>query len=204
MFRGHPEAHRFAEALANGGWDAGTRLPSHTPGCFGCGPENPASLGLQVVASADGGVEADLTFDQRFQGAPGVVHGGAIAGAMDDIFGAVLIRELVVAVTVDLQVSFRRSLHLEEPCFVTAWLVERGGRELQIAGQIEQHGRVKVEAEGRFREIEAERLLTRYERRPVTDDPTTGQRRPATDDSATEQRRPATAERRPATDEGAR
>jgi acyl-coenzyme A thioesterase PaaI-like protein len=164
MFREHPQKHRFAQALKAGGWEPGERLPFHTSGCFGCGPDNPAGLGLQVRASEDGGVEADLVFGQRFQGAPGVVHGGAIAGAMDDVFGAVLIRELVVAVTVDLQVSYRRSLHLEEPCRLTAWLVERGGRELQITGQIEQHGRVKVEAEGRFREIEAERLLTRYER----------------------------------------
>jgi acyl-coenzyme A thioesterase PaaI-like protein len=168
MFRTHPEVHRFVDALKAGGWEPGTRLPFHTPGCFGCGPDNASSIGLEVLASHDGGVEAELTFAQRFQGAPGVVHGGAIAGAMDDLFGAVLIRELVVAVTVDLQVSYRRSLHLDEPCHLTAWLVERGGRELQIAGQIEQHGRVKVEAEGRFREIEAERLLTRYER--VEDD----------------------------------
>jgi uncharacterized protein (TIGR00369 family) len=164
MFREHPQRHRFAEAVRAGGWEAGERLPFHTPGCFGCGPDNPGSLGLEVTASADGGVEAELTFARRFQGAPGVVHGGAIAGAMDDLFGAVLIRELVVAVTVDLQVSYRRSLHLGEACWLTAWLVERGGRELTIEGQIEQHGRVKVEATGRFREIEAERLMTRYER----------------------------------------
>lgn len=164
MFDQHPEIHRFVDAVEAGGWEPGARLPFHTSGCFGCGPDNPSSIGLEVIASADGGVEADLSFSERFQGAPGVVHGGAIAGAMDDLFGAVLIRELVVAVTVDLQVSYRHSLHLEAPCRLTAWLVESGGRELHIAGQIEQHDKVKVEAEGRFRRIDAERLLTRYER----------------------------------------
>ena len=65
------------------------RLPSHTPTCMGCGPDNPHGLGLVVYRSADV-VYADVTFDERHIGAPGLAHGGAVAAACDDVLGFTL------------------------------------------------------------------------------------------------------------------
>ena len=93
--RQHPDADRFLAAVRNGGWEVGDVLPSHGPGCYGCGADNPS--GFRLVARADEGqaVVAELTFDDRHLGAPGLVHGGAIAGVIDDLYGMALVREPV-------------------------------------------------------------------------------------------------------------
>jgi acyl-coenzyme A thioesterase PaaI-like protein len=163
-FQDHPQADRFLAALRDGGWRAGEELPFHDPGCYGCGPSNPAGFGLRAVATEGEAVRAELTFDARFRGAPGLAHGGAIAGAFDDLFGLVLVRVLVPAVTVDLAVSYRRPVHLEVPCDLRAEVVDRDGRDLHLAGTLDQDGERKVAASGRFRLIEPERMLNRYER----------------------------------------
>ena len=136
----HPELPRFLTALEEGGWPDGEVLPRHGFACYGCGPDNPAGFGLEATAAAGGGVRAELAFDDRFLGAPGLVHGGALAGVLDDLYGMVLIRELVPAVTVDLNVSYRRPIHLGDLCVLTAELVERDGRDLHLRASIEQHG----------------------------------------------------------------
>lgn len=162
--RAHPQADRFLTALQDGGWRDGEVLPSHQPGCYGCGEANPAGFNLSAVASEDGGVRVEHTFDDRFLGAPGLVHGGALAAILDDVYGMVLIRELVPAVTMDLAVSYRRPIHLDEPCVLAGRLVERDGRDLHLEASIEQHDAVKVTSTARFRILDPERIANRYER----------------------------------------
>ncbi len=161
-FREHPDADRFLAAVRDGGWPDGEVLPSHQPGCYGCGDANPAGLGLTAVAAEGGGVRAEHTFDDRFLGAPGLAHGGAIAALLDDLYGMVLIRELLPAVTRDLAVSYRRPIHLDEPCVLAGRLVGRDGRDLDLEATIEQHGEVKVTSTARFRILDPARIANRY------------------------------------------
>jgi uncharacterized protein (TIGR00369 family) len=51
--------------------------------CFGCGPNNPAGLGLQFVET-DEGVEVEHVVPEHLAGAPGVVHGGIQATMLDE------------------------------------------------------------------------------------------------------------------------
>jgi acyl-coenzyme A thioesterase PaaI-like protein len=162
----HPDAHRFVEAWRNGGWRDGEVLPSHQPGCYGCGDANPAGFALSATAAEGGGVRADYTFDDRFLGAPGLVHGGALAGLLDDVYGMVLVRELIPAVTVDLAVSYRRPIHLGDPCVLTGRLVDRDGRDLHLEAAVEQHDQVKVTSTARFRILDPQRIANRYEPTP--------------------------------------
>jgi acyl-coenzyme A thioesterase PaaI-like protein len=162
-FSDHPDLDRFVAAIRAGGWAEGEVLPRHGPACYGCGPDNPAGFGLAAVAAPGGGVRAELTFDDRFLGAPGLAHGGAIAAVLDDLFGMVLIRELLPAVTVDLQVRYGRPIHLGVPTVLTGELVERDGRDVRMRAAIEQHDELKVTADASFRIIDPERLADRYE-----------------------------------------
>lgn len=149
------------------GFAPGETLPIHHAGCFGCGPDNPAGLGLIARAAEPGAVEATYTFAPRFEGGPGVVHGGATAALLDDLFGRLLVRELTAAVTAELSVSYLRAVHLGEPCTLRAELVDRGGRDerdLHMTASLQQHDQRKVVAEGRFRIIGLDRILNRYER----------------------------------------
>ena len=159
----HPELPRFLTALEEGGWQHGEVLPRHGHGCFGCGDANPASFGLQAIATPEG-VRAEVAFDARYLGAPGLAHGGAIAGVVDDLFGMLLIRQLVPAVTTDLRVRYAKPIHLDDPCELTAWQVDREGKDLHLAAAIAQHDVRKVTAEAVFRIVSPERLANRYER----------------------------------------
>jgi acyl-coenzyme A thioesterase PaaI-like protein len=162
-FEDHPQADGFLAAIRDGGWQVGEELPFHHPDCYGCGPSNTCGFGLRAVAEEGEAVRAELTFDDRFRGAPGLAHGGAIAAAVDDLFGLVLVRVLVPAVTVELSVSYRRPVHLDAPCLLRAEVVGRAERDLELRATVEQHEETKVEARGRFRIISPERMANRYE-----------------------------------------
>ena len=155
----------IAAAAEDGGWEPGARLPSHTAGCFGCGPDNPHGISLEVVA-AEGpdAVTSTHVFDERHRGAPGVAHGGAVSAALDDLFGFVLVRVLVPAVTRDLGCRFRLPVRLDVPTRLDAWLVERDGRELHMEASATQEDLEVVHARATFVEVDVEHLTAPAER----------------------------------------
>ena len=163
----HPQFERFVAAISGEGFEPGEMLPVHHPGCYGCGPDNPVGLKLEARAAEDDAVEAVYTFDERFEGGPGVVHGGAIAALIDDLFGRLLVRMVVLAVTAELSLAYLRPVHVDEPCELRAELVGRGGRDerdLMVRAWLTQGEQRKVRAEGRFRVIDLDRLANRYAR----------------------------------------
>ncbi|WP_052665047.1 PaaI family thioesterase [Nitriliruptor alkaliphilus] len=160
----HPDAARFVTAIENGGWQDDDVLPRHGARCFGCGQDNSAGFGLFAVAAPDGGVRVDYSFGDRFVGAPGLVHGGALAAILDDVYGMVMVRELIPGVTVDLAVSYRKPIHLGIPCVLTGRLVDRDERDVHLEATIEQHDRVKVASTATFRILDPQRIANRYER----------------------------------------
>lgn len=107
------------------------RLPAHTPVCMGCGPDNPH--GLQLTAYRDGTeVFADVTFDERHIGAPGLAHGGAIAAACDDVLGFTLWIAGTPAVTRSLTIEYLQPVPLHHTHRVRARVVDRRGRVLRV------------------------------------------------------------------------
>jgi acyl-coenzyme A thioesterase PaaI-like protein len=162
--RQHPQLDRFLAAMRGEGFAAGEELPYHQPNCYGCGPDNPTGFALVAFAAEPDAVEAVYRFDRRFEGGPGVVHGGATAALLDDLYGRLLVRILVLAVTVDLQVRYRRAVHLDDDCQLRAELVEQTDKDLHLRAVLRQHGEEKVTSTGHFRTIGLDRLATRYER----------------------------------------
>lgn len=119
------------------------RLPSHSPTCAGCGPENPAGLFLQVDAT-DAGVRCFHRFDRRQEGAPGITHGGLVAAAFDDLFGFLLYRVGELAVTRSLTVEYLRPVLLATDYEFTAHVRDRAGRRLHLDAEAVDLGGVKV------------------------------------------------------------
>jgi len=58
--------------------------------CFVCGLANPDGLQLRFYKTGPDEVTAEYTVPARFQGYPGVVHGGIIASMLDEITGRAL------------------------------------------------------------------------------------------------------------------
>ena len=115
------------------GADQPQRLPSHTPTCMGCGPDNPHGLQLEVFRCGDE-VFADLVFDERHIGAPGRAHGGAIAAACDDVLGFSLWIAATPAVTRRLTVDYLQPVPLGCTHRLTARIATREGRALHVDG----------------------------------------------------------------------
>ena len=107
------------------------RLPAHSPSCMGCGSDNPSGLQLEVYRHDDH-VYADLTFDERQSGAPGLAHGGAISAACDDIMGFTLWIARTPAVTRTLTVEYRHPVPLHTPVHLVATVVDNTARALSI------------------------------------------------------------------------
>lgn len=65
-------------------------LQPNSRDCFVCGIANPYGLQLRFYQTGPGEVTAEYTVPNRFQGYPGVVHGGIVAAMLDEITGRAL------------------------------------------------------------------------------------------------------------------
>ncbi|MFI6367385.1 PaaI family thioesterase [Nocardia sp. NPDC050630] len=125
-------------------------LPPHVDGCFGCGPRNPASVGIALNLENDR-IIGHCTLDERHQGAPGVAHGGVIAAILDEASGTVPTAMCVPAVTAKLEVNYVRPAPLHRPMIVTAILDRREGeRKLHIHARLEHDGELIAEGNALF------------------------------------------------------
>ena len=129
------------------------RLPAHSPSCMGCGSDNPSGLQLEVYRHDDH-VYADLTFDERQSGAPGLAHGGAISAACDDIMGFTLWIAGTPAVTRTLTVKYRRPVPLHVPVRLTAWIDEDADHILHIGASGTVDGETYFSATGEFVKVD--------------------------------------------------
>lgn len=120
------------------------------PWCFGCGDANPHGLGYRPRIEGDA-VVGEIEFAERFQGGPGVTHGGAIAAFVDDLMGYVPMMHRIPAVTANLEVAYRRPVALGKSLVGEAWLVERDGRKLYAEAVCrDESGQISVEATALF------------------------------------------------------
>lgn len=98
-------------------------LPSHYEHCFGCGRAHPTGLHLRM---SGGGlrVEGSFLVTEHHQGAPGLAHGGVVAAAVDEAMGYLLWLLATPAVTVHLEVDYRRPVPV--------------GTRLRLEGEVER------------------------------------------------------------------
>ncbi|MDO9410484.1 PaaI family thioesterase [Patulibacter sp.] len=110
-------------------------LRSHWSGCFGCGPDQQAGLGLAFVRSGDV-IRATTTLGLRFQGAPGLAHGGIVSAILDDMSGAVPVVLGQRAVTARLEVDFSAPVVLGHELVAESWLESFDGRKIRIVSRL--------------------------------------------------------------------
>lgn len=113
----------------------GSELPSHHDHCLGCGADNPHGHHLRAIRQGDG-VQAQHTFDNRHVGAPGIVHGGAVATVIDDLYGFLLYLEGGPAVTRQLVVDYRAPVLIGTTYRLDAHVTRRDGRKLFVAASV--------------------------------------------------------------------
>jgi len=129
-------------------------LKPHHEHCFGCGPGNPAGLGLRFARAGDR-IHASLRLEPKHQGAPGFAHGGVIAAALDDTVGTLLLVLRKPAVTAKLEIDYRRPAFIGRDYQLEAWTEGVDGRKLHLRGELrEPDGTVVAEARALFLTVE--------------------------------------------------
>ena len=154
---------RHAQAPA-----AGTELPSHFPYCFGCGRDHASGLHLRMVAGEGLTMTGHFVVLEEHQGAPGLVHGGILAAAFDEVLGASNWLLLTPAVTGRLEVDFRKPVPVGREVTIEARIDKVDGRKVMTSGVGRfDDGTVVAEAAGLFIQVPLEHFTTHGRRRDV-------------------------------------
>lgn len=103
--------------------------------CFACGARNTA--GLRLVFRREGDeIATEFTPDERFQGFPGVVHGGILATLLDETLSRTTTAEGRWMMTGRLEVRYRGPAPVGRALRVTARTVSSRARMVRAAGEI--------------------------------------------------------------------
>jgi acyl-coenzyme A thioesterase PaaI-like protein len=115
----HPESPKPGEVLG-----------AHYAQCFGCGDDRPDGLHLRVEAGEGVSVSAAFEVAAAHQGAPGLIHGGLLAAAFDEVMGSVNWLVRIPAVTGRLETDYVRPVPVGRVVHLRAWCVGQAGRKL--------------------------------------------------------------------------
>lgn len=113
-----------------------TRAPRAANRCFVCGPDNPIGLHL-TFRLEDGVCASEFTPDENHQGYPGVIHGGMLYSALDDVMANWLYLRGARAYTARCEIRYRHPA--------------RQGEKLLLVGRRTARKRKLVEMEGTAR-----------------------------------------------------
>ncbi|MFD4180599.1 PaaI family thioesterase [Rhodococcus sp. NPDC058514] len=92
--------------------EPGGALPQHWSKCFGCGDDQPAGMAMTFTALEGLEVSGRLTVANRYQGGPGVIHGGILSVAFDEVQGMACMVLGGPVVTGHLEIDFARPIPL--------------------------------------------------------------------------------------------
>jgi acyl-coenzyme A thioesterase PaaI-like protein len=143
--------------------------PHHDPACWGCGD---APDGIRLPQPTSEGLteyEAWFAFDERHQAAPGLVHGGLVAAALDEACGLLATWYRFPTVTVRIFVRYRRPVAINTELLVRAGLVSERGRRLHVDGELTDGSDVFAEAKAAFLHVPLEHFLATPEGRAARD-----------------------------------
>lgn len=122
-------------------------------GCFVCGDENPDGLRIRFFQENNEAV-AECVADEKFQGYKGIFHGGLISTLLDEIMAKAVLAEKRFAMTVAINVRFKKAILVGDNLRLTGRVVGRRGRIFDTAGEIRSgNGVLHATATGTFLEI---------------------------------------------------
>ncbi len=120
--------------------------------CFACGKDNPEGLHLHFrYNSIQRTVECSLKIPAKYQGATGFAHGGIIATLLDEAMAKVNGMGGARAVTVKLNVKYRKMVPVSRLLHLHGRRTKRSGRKLYLCSELRgPDGAVLAEANGLF------------------------------------------------------
>lgn len=106
--------------------------------CFVCGLSNAFGLQLRFDLTAPGEVTCLYTVPERYQGFPGVVHGGIVAAMLDEVCGRAHmgIDPPRFMYTARLEVRYRKNVPVEQPLRIVGKALKSKSRTATSSGVI--------------------------------------------------------------------
>ena len=95
-------------------------------------------------------VYAKYSFAKRFEGGPGLVHGGILSAALDDMMGYSTVIHNIFSVTANLSVNFLKPTPVEKEFELYAWVKEVDYKKVYTEAVIQLGEEIHVEAHGMF------------------------------------------------------
>ena len=116
---------------------ARTKQPN-SRNCFVCGLGNPDGLQLTFYEQEAGQVVAETIVPARFQGYPGVVHGGIVAAMLDEVAmrSAMVDDHLRFMVTAKMTLRYRKAIPVEQPLRLVGRIERAGGQATTATAEL--------------------------------------------------------------------
>lgn len=127
------------------------RVKARYENCFGCGRANVIGLQLGGFALENQTVTATFRPRPEYRGFDGILHGGIIATALDELLGwtAILLAD-AMAVTAKLDLRYRSPGPADGDYRLEGRVDDRRGKRLLMSGICTADGKVIAEASGIF------------------------------------------------------
>lgn len=123
---------------------------------------------LRYFRRPEGALVATAEFGPLSEGAPGLVHGGAILTALDEALGAAAWLAGRRVMTARLTTEFRKGTPLGAQLLVVTRIVASRRRLMDLTGElVGADGTVYAAAHGRFMELSEPQLQRIFGRRPA-------------------------------------
>jgi acyl-coenzyme A thioesterase PaaI-like protein len=106
--------------------------------CFVCGRRNPVGLYMKFKDDGKGEVVSKYAVPARYQGYPGIVHGGVLAAMLDEVVGRVSMigDPHHFMMSVRLEVLYRQPVPVDMPLDVVGRIIRLRGRLGKAEGKI--------------------------------------------------------------------
>lgn len=153
------EIERHPQAAA-----PGSPIRRHNPHCYGCGEQSAEGLHLVVKAGDGFTVTSTLPVEPRMEGGPGVIHGGILSTAFDEVMGTLPLLIGSSAVTVHLEIDYRAPIPVGSTLRFTGTLlgVQRRKRYTSAAAYVDDATDPAATAHGIFVTIDARAHFAEY------------------------------------------
>ena len=121
------------------------------------GHSNPISPPIQIELGEKSAV-GRCTLDHLYQGAPGIAHGGIVAGLADQICGAALVAAGHSGLTTVLEIRYVKPTPLLKELVFEAWLEREEGAVYHLAGVCKSEDVVISRVRAEFARVEPEKF----------------------------------------------
>jgi acyl-coenzyme A thioesterase PaaI-like protein len=122
---------------------------------------NPVALPIAIELRPPRAI-GEATFTAPYEGAPGCVHGAALAAAFDMMLTAANSIADAAGPTVELTLRYLKPTVISRPTTFEAWVTRIEGDRTHSMGQLTQNGVVTVEAVGEFVRMERSRIASMH------------------------------------------